>query len=396
MTGLLSRLPHFGLTAGAVLLLCVLVTPASACPFCQAQGQTLTSEVNMASMVLFGTLHDATLTGNDGFEGTTTLTVEKVVKDNDWRKSQKNPTEIKLNRYIPPVDKNKPLKYLVFCDIYKGNIDPYRGIAVEPNSDLPKYLEGALKHKDEKPNTRLRFFFDYLDNTDSEVSTDAYKEFANAPYQDYREMAGHLPADRIAGWLTSEKTPAFRHGLYASMLGHCGKPEHADVLRKMLDDPLRRSGVGTDGILAGYVMLAPKEGWAYLSGILRDAKKDFSTRYAALRTVRFFWDLRPDLITQKDMIGALRPMLEQGDIADLAIEDLRKWKQWDLARDILALRDRKSHQVPIVQRAILRYALSCPQNPDAVALVDTLRKKDPRMVKDAEELLRLEIAVPKQ
>jgi hypothetical protein len=381
--------------AGAVLL-CGLVTPAQACPFCQAQGQTLTSEVNMASMVLYGTLHDANLKAGDGFEGTTKFTVEKVVKDNDWRKGQKDPNEITLNRYIPPTDNKKPLKYLVFCDIYKGNIDPYRGIAVEPNSNLPKYLEGALKHKDEKPTTRLRFFFDYLDDPDSEVNTDAYKEFANAPYQDYRDMAGHLPADRIAGWLTAKETPAFRHGLYASMLGHCGKPEHAKVLRDMLDDPLRRSGVGTDGILAGYVMLAPKEGWGYLAGVLKDPTKDFSTRYAALRTVRFFWDLRPDLMAQKDMVGAIRPLLNQGDIADLAIEDLRKWKQWDLAKDILALRDRKSHQVPIVQRAILRYALSCPGNADALALVDTLRKQNPRMVKDAEELLRLEIATPKQ
>jgi hypothetical protein len=380
--------------ASAVLLLCALVAPAEACPFCQAQGQTLTSEVNMASMVLFGTLHDANLKAGDGFEGTTQFTVEKVVKDNDWRKNQKNPNEITLNRYIPS-DNKKPLKYLVFCDIYKGNIDPYRGIAVEPNSNLAKYLEGALAHKDEKPTKRLRFFFDFLDDADSEVNTDAYKEFANAPYQDYRELAGELPAARISGWLKAKETPAFRHGLYASMLGHCGKPEDAQVLREMLDSPLR-SGVGTDGILAGYVMLAPKEGWAYLAGILKDPTKDFSTRYAALRTVRFFWDLRPDLITQKDMVKALRPMLEQGDIADLAIEDLRKWKQWDLAKDILALRDRKSHQVPIVQRAILRYALSCPENPDALALVDTLRKKNPRMVKDAEELLRLEINASKQ
>jgi hypothetical protein len=389
MTGLLSRVVAL---ASALLLLGNLAVPASACPFCQSQGQTLTSDVNLASMVLFGTLSKPTLNGASGYEGTTLLTVEKVVKDNDWRKGR---TEITLNRYIQSPD-GKPLKYLVFCDIYKNSIDPYKGVAVAANSDLPKYLEGALKHKDEKPGTRLRFFFDYLDNADDEVKIDAYKEFANAPYQDYRDMAKDLPADRIAAWLTDGKTAPFRHGLYASMLGHCGKPEHAKVLRKMLDDPLRRSGIGNDGILAGYILLAPKEGWAYLTGILHDPAKDFSARYAALRTVRFFWDLRPDVISQKEMVEGVRPLLEQSDIADLAIEDLRKWKRWECAKDVLALRERKSHNVPIVQRAILRYALSCPQNPDAVAFVDTLRQKNPRLVKDAEELLRLEINVPRQ
>jgi hypothetical protein len=387
MTGLLSR---FLAPASAVLLLGALALPASACPFCAMQGQTLTTEVNLASMVLYGTPHDPN-PKPDGIEGTTKLTVEMVIKDNDLRKGQK---ELTLNRFIN-VDPKKPQKYLVFCDIYKGNIDPYRGIAVEAGSDLPKYLQGALKHKDEKPAARLRFFFDYLDNADQEVSLDAFKEFAAAPYQDYRDMAKDLPADRIAFWLRDTKTNPTRYGLYASMLGHCGKPEHAADLRRMLDDPLRKSSMGNDGLLAGYIMLAPHEGWAYLTGILRDASKDFSTRYAALRTVRFFWDLRPDLIAQKDLIAGIRPLLNQSDIADLAIEDLRKWKRWELAKEVLALRERKSHNIPIVQRAILRYALSCPENADAVALVDTLRKKDPRMVKDAEELLRLEIGTQK-
>lgn len=51
-------------------------------------------------------------------------------------------------------------------------------------------------------------------------------------------------------------------------------------------------------------------------------------------------------------------LLDQNDIADLAIEDLRKWKVWSLADRIVGLYNLKSHDVPIIRRSILRYALA--------------------------------------
>src|SRR5262249_39145483 len=142
--------------------------------------------------------------------------------------------------------------------------------------------------------------------------------------------------------------------------------------------------------LAGYVMLKPAEGWEFLHGILKDPAKEFTLRYAGLRAVRFLWDSRPDLVKKKDMVDGLCDLIEQSDISDLAIEDLRKWGVWEVAGKVLALKDKPSHDIPIVRRAILRYALSCPNKPEAVAFVGDLRKKNPEMVKDAEELLKLE------
>src|SRR5262249_49745534 len=145
-----------------------------------------------------------------------------------------------------------------------------------------------------------------------------------ADYKDYRDMAKELPADRVAKWLKDPKTPAFRYGLYASMLGHCGSEKDAELLHEMLEDPAKRLGSGVDGMLAGYVMLKPKEGWTYTRDILKDGKKEFMIRYAALRTVRFLWDSRPDLVGKKELTAAMGMLLDQSDIADLSIEDLRK------------------------------------------------------------------------
>jgi hypothetical protein len=157
----------------------------------------------------------------------------------------------------------------------------------------------------------------------------------------------------------------------------------------MLDDPQKRVSTGVDGILAGCTMLQPKMGLDYIQSILKDPAKEFMLRYAALRALRFFWDSRPDLIDKKELVQGVYQLLDQSDIADLAIEDLRKWSRWENCDRVLELQNKKSHDIPIIRRAILRFALCCPDK-KAMAFVEQARKRDPEMVKDTEELLKLE------
>jgi hypothetical protein len=381
----------------ALLVWVLLVSSGGACPFCGMQGPTMTGEVGQAKLVLYGQLVNAKQQNNG--DGTTDLAVETIIKNELAGKKDDllagTNRNVRLDRYLPPQAEGGKYRYLVYCDVFKGKIDPYRVLPVLKDGDVAKYLLGALKHKDEKIGKRLRFFFDYLDNPDLEISNDAYKEFGNADYKDYQDMAKSLPADRVAKWLADKNTPAFRYGLYASMLGHCGNEKHAALLRKMLDDPAKRLGSGVDGMLAGYVMLKPKEGWAYTRDILKDEKKEFMLRYAALRTVRFLWDSRPDLVSKKDLTAGMGLLLDQSDIADLAVDDLRKRDCWDMANRVLSLRDTKAYkEIPIVRRAVLRFALSCKGNAAAATYVAEQRKQDAQMVADAEELLKLEQTPP--
>ena len=386
MTGLRTNFPLSGL----VFLACVvLASPAAACPFCGMSGSTLTQEVNQASMVLYGTLaNPQQKIGRDGDtgDGSTSLILEKVIKSHKIVEGKK---VITLPRYVPVVGKDK-VHFLVFCDVFKGKIDPYRGMPIK-GSDMPVYLEGALKIKDAPLVKRLRFFFDYLQNEDIEVANDALKEFGNTSYKDYAEMAKHLPGDKVAGWLKDPKTPAYRIGLYSSILGHCSKNKEADVklLRSFVEDPEKRVSSGMDGVLAGYILLKPKEGMAYVRAILRNPKKEFLLRYAALRAVRFFIDSRPDVVARDDVVEAVTLLLDQPDVCDLAIEDLRKWHCWTLTPRILGLRKKESHDIPIIRRSVLRFALSSPLK-EAKKYVEAQRKEDELTVTDAEELLKLE------
>ena len=152
MTGLRTNFPLSTLT----LLACVVLTaPASACPFCGMSGSTLTQEVNQASMVLYGTLANPQqklgLSGDAG-DGSTDLILEKVIKSHKFVEGKK---VITLPRYVPVVGKDK-VHFLVFCDFFKGKIDPYRGMPIK-GSDMPVYLEGALKVQNASLGKRLRF-----------------------------------------------------------------------------------------------------------------------------------------------------------------------------------------------------------------------------------------------
>jgi len=385
------RWAGFLVIAGLVWSL-VSLEKGQACPFCTMQGQTLTGEIQQASMVLFGTLKNSRLSANPAeAEGFTDLEIEAVIKDHPVLENKKSLT---LKRYLPQ-DPKKPYKYLIFCDVFEKKIDPYRGVAFDPSTDVAKYLKGAMGIKDAPVAKKLQFYFDFLDSPDLEVSNDAYKEFGNSDYKDFKEMAANIKPAKVISWIQDPKTPTFRLGLYASMLGHCGKAEHASVLKTMLDDPEKRQLGSLDGILAAYAMLAPKEGWDYISSFLTDPAKDFMLRWGALRAVRFFHDYRPDLISKEKVINSLQPLLKQSDIADLAIEDLRKWKAWSLTPEILALQNTEAFKVAIVRRAVLRYALSASgQSPDAQAYVKKIEAENPDMVKDARELLKLEDQPP--
>ena len=95
------------------------------------------------------------------------------------------------------------------------------------------------------------------------------------------------------------------------------------------------------------------------------------------------------MVPHDDVVEAVTLLLDQPDVCDLAIEDLRKWHCWGLTPRILGLRTKESHDIPIIRRALLRFALSSPSK-EAKKYVETQRKEDEQTVTDAEELLKLE------
>lgn len=373
-------------------LLSALVVPSAtnACPFCPSAGQTLLGETKQAHFIVFGTLSNPKRDPSEFGKGTTDMKIEVVVKDHEYLKGK---STITLPRYVPP-DPKSPSKYLVFVEIYKGELDPYRGEAVPVDSKIADYLKGSLAIKDKDSVTRLNYFFENFDSPDWVISTDAFQEFSNSEYKDVKAASAKMSPDRVLKMLKDPSTSITRFGLLGMILGHIGKPDvHGPALRSFIDDPKVRQATGLDGLLAGYAMLDPKAGKEYLAKIIKDEKEEFLIRYAALRALRFFWEYRSDVISHQETIPMLEPLIEQQDIVDLAVDDLRKWEQWQLADKLIGLAKKPTHEAAIIQRSIIKYALSAPTTNKACAEYLAQLQKDEKQaerIRDIRELLELE------
>jgi hypothetical protein len=379
----MSNLRRFCLLAAAVGLLTLSFwSEARSCPFCDGEkGPTLAGQFDEAPIVLYGHFANAVVSSNGVDQGTTDLIIEKVLKSHELLKGKKS---ITLSRYVP--SKNK---FIIFAEVYKGKLDAYKGMELTDNTEMLRYLEGVMNLKGKTQPERLRYAFDFLNSPETEVALDSYREFARADYGDYKDIAKKLPADTIAGWLQDPKTSSFRYGLYASLLGHCGNAKHAELLLSMINDPEKRKGSGLHGLMAAYTMLEPAKGWALLQETVQDKDKPFLVRYAGLQTMRFYWDSRPDLVAKPEVVKGVASILNLTDMADFAIEDLRKWQRWEYCDQIIDLFGKKTFNTPIVRKSILRYALQCP-NPRAAEFVKTQRARDKEWVDETKELLDME------
>src|SRR5262249_42101806 len=154
-----------------------------------------------------------------------------------------------------------------------------------------------------------------------------------------------LAPDKLRAWLQDDKTPAGRLGLFAFLLGTCGNEKDAALFRSLLLKPTERTAPAIDGLLGGYIQLRPREGWDLAVALLRDERKPFMERFAVVRTLRFYHAWQP-AASRDEVIRCLRVTLDQGDLADLAIEDLRRWQLWDLTAAVLAQYGKKSHDAP--------------------------------------------------
>ncbi len=368
---------------GLVLLVAGLAANAWACSLCASMNYsraTLREDLATARLVIFGALANARV-GADG-KGATDLQVETVLKSDPILAERKVLT---LPRFVP-VDPKSPPKFLVFCDVINGEIAAYRGSPVKSGA-VVEYLQAAAALPADRVK-QLLFYFRYLDHPDAEIAQDAFLEFAKTQDADIARVASKLDPARLKKLIIDPATPPERLGLFAYLLGASGGPAEALFLSELLTDTSERLRPAFGGIVAGLIQLDPKSGWARTHAILSDKNRPFSERLAALGALRFFHGANPTA-ARDEILRGLAGVLTQGDLADLAVEDLRRWQWWDLTKDVLALFGKPTHSAPIVKRAILRYALSCPL-PEARELVARVRGSDPELVQDVEESLRFE------
>ena len=358
--------------------------PIAACDICPGgNAEPLSRSLQQTPIVIFGSITDAQL-ATDGIRGTSEFKIEAVLKDSDKLKNTKT---ITIYKYVQP---HPQIKYLAFADLVGNQVDVYRSLQFN-NDRIVKYLQEAPKDKpgvkvDAK--TRLRYYFDFLNDPERAIAFDAFLEWATASNQDVCQIAPTLPAESIRKWLLDPKTETNRLGLYAYLLAACGNDQDVLLLKQLLDQPGERFRPALDGILAGYIHMKPKEGWEFTKQFLVEPNRQFVDYMAVLRMLRFVYANHAD--TAKPMIiECMGLMLQNPFSLDLAIDQLRRWQIWSHTDPILKHYHSTMNLAPITKRAILRYALSCPE-PNAKSFIERVRAQDSQLVKEIEEDLQLD------
>jgi hypothetical protein len=352
-------------------------------PFtCYSRQPTLREEIESATLVIHGVfLKPGRINNTD--EWMTPIEIKTIFKRHAVIDKAKH---INLRRELDPQDKN----YLIFADVFKNEVDPYRGVPA--TAAIIKYVHDIIGLKGKKEDERLRFYFEHLEHKDTDVADDAYREFADVDVKHLALLAKNLAADRIAAWLDNiRKTGKAKHRahLYAHLLGLTGQSKHAPLLKKMID--AKDEGWPIDGLLLGYTLLLPKEGWQTVEQVAKNKDENeanFFRRFGALRAGRYVREYYPASWSNEKR-DSLNVFLNQDDMADLWITELRKMKAWDLSGRVLDLLEAKPAPNKITKRAILYFALRSTAM-RAQAFMREQRRLDPEFIRECEELLNLE------
>ena len=371
-------------------LLLLTASHAAACTFCSGglrSRPTLREQFRDAPIVVQGQLKNPRF-NPDGVGGSTELHVDHHLKTTP---AFGTPKVVVLPRYIPVIGDTPP-DFLVFGEVANGTFDVTFGTPA--TAAVIGYLNGFTKLPPDNPTRRLGYCFGHLDSADPAIAADAFLELGKATDAELVAARAVFDPAKLRSWLTDPNTPTDRLGVYAMLLGVSGKPTDAAVFARLLAQSPRPEPVSANlgGLLAGYALLDPNVGWELTASLLADGKRPISERIAAIGTVRFFQATRP-ADAKPAVLRCYRGVIRQAELADLAIEDLRRWGWWELTPDALAAFSAGGKPPPIVRRGVVRYALTCPL-PAVKAFVANVRASEPELVACVEESLAVYEAVP--
>lgn len=366
---------------------CLTLCVALACPpiakaffFAGPRPAPLYQRVQQSKVILYGGLQNARKTPDGGI---TDLLITEILVGPMALQGRKM---VQIPRYLSDPRPKNAQHWIVFADVVDGELDFSSGIVAGPA--IRDYVKGLLRITDDSHVSVLRYCLAYLDHPDEAVRTEAHNVFLSATNEEIGSAAGEANPAKLRRWLRDPRTGRELWGLYALMLGHCGNAQDGPVFRALLRKETVRpiDWRHIEGTLIGYTLVDRKKGWATIREQFEHPGQDYERRWAALRAVRFLHDSRPGLISEKEILAVLRLAVAQGDVADFAINDLRAWRCWDFTESILSHFCRESHHYPGVRRAILCYALTCPQ-PRAAQFIAEQRSQHPDWVQDAEDML---------
>jgi hypothetical protein len=229
---------------------------------------------------------------------------------------------------------------------------------------------------------RLAFFQEYLEDSEAMLATDAYDEFARAPYAEVKALGAQMHREQLLGWIKDPNVSPSRRRLYLTMLGICGQVDDLPILEEMLRSPDRQVRVALDAIIACYVILKGPEGLPLVEDLfLKEEQAEYIDTYSAITALRFLGQ-ESDVVPKARLMEGLRHILDRPKLADLVIPDLARWQDWSVMDKLVQLFKDADEQSSWVRVPVVNYLRACPK-PQAKKYLEELAKIDPEAVKRA-------------
>jgi hypothetical protein len=386
---------------GVVFWFCISIAKsasAECCPICGQPTVTLTerlSRADVALLVEWVSIQPA----KEGNPATTKFEIVQVQRDGLSQFKQGD--TVAVNEVTNGKRGNL---YLLM-----GQKNDESGIKWEAGPALP-VSETSFQYIVQAPapetpaDKRLGYFIKFLEFPDFTIANDAFAQFVNSPTKDIFAVADKLPRDKLRRWLADPKTPGNRRSGFGLMLGLSGTNDDARFLAKLITETDPDDSVGVEGLTFGYLLLTGEDGLSLIEAKrIDDENLTDGEVYATALAIRYFWSYGNGKISPARMRAAMRRLLDRPSLAEIAITDLARWKDWSLQSRLMTLYKSEAKEDKKMKTAIINYMIVCsldvPTDPDtqkpqqplpehvvtARRNLSELKKLDPELVAEQEK-----------
>ena len=353
---------------------------ARACPFCSAVSQTLRQEMEVMDAVVIATAVQGDLSRNKE-SGEVLMRIEQVLKGD------------KL------VEQGQEVRAIYYGDVAKGRRFMMSGVdppelqwSCLPLTERGEAYVQKVTELAEEPLERLRFYHNYLQDTEEMLARDAYDEFAITPYDVVKQLAPDMDHDQLIEWIGDPEMPTDRKRLYLTMLGVCGDEKDLPFLEKLLRSTQKTTRGALDALIACYLTLSGEAGIPLIDELfLANKQAPYADTYAAIMAVRFH-GTEGDVIPRSALVSSLHHVLERKDLADLVIPDLARWGDWSQIDRLVELFINADEDNNWVRVPVVNYLRACPKA-EAKEALKKLEEVDPDAVKRANTFFSIPVPV---
>jgi hypothetical protein len=335
--------------------------PAHGCPFCNAAMQTLSQEIENASVAVIAQLIEPMPTSADGLPGSESAAarfrVVEVLRGGDQLAGAK---EIEVV-YFGDDDPSKRFFITGLAGVTGPGLDWTNPVPLSPRA-VDYFLKLASV-----PATgvdRLAFFQEYLEDDDPLLAQDAYDEFARTPYDQVIELGPRMKRQQLLEWIQDPGVGPTGRRLYLTMLSICGKPEDVRLLEELMnydygamqpaiaaaaavgaalypsagaglaDEMIhaeeRRKRESLDALVACYLKLKGPSGLELINKLfLGNPQVEYKHLHAAIMALRFHGE-QTDILPREALLASMRLALDHDGFADQVIPDLSRWEDWEV------------------------------------------------------------------